>query len=175
LLPVLSTTTTEVPSSTNRDATNDLDGFCMIFRRQMATALVVPVLMAKKIDAAESFVSPIREAYSSFGIAWRLLDDLQDMEKDMTEGVHSSLYVCLPAEMRKTWDQVKKKATGRNGDPARSVLNYILMNGIIETIRSRICSELESAVSLAGDCHLQGFAEELHSLLEPLKIREDRL
>ena len=52
-----------------------LDGYCAIFRKQMATTLVVPVLLARKICQDEEFSRAIQSAYSSFGIAWRLLDD----------------------------------------------------------------------------------------------------
>jgi hypothetical protein len=156
------------------DETESLDSYCDFFRKQMATWLIVPVLMAKRIDVNEEFVRSAQMVYSSFGIAWRLLDDLQDIEKDLIKGTHSSLYTCLPNDIRKKWDRVKDEKVNQNGGPAGKVLNYILINGVIDQIRQRICSELESAACRADTCDLAGFADELRCLSKPLRNGECR-
>jgi hypothetical protein len=151
------------------DQIESLDSYCAFFRKQMATCLIVPVLMAKRMYANEEFASSLQAAYSSFGIAWRLLDDLQDIETDMMKGVHSSLYTCLPDEIRKGWDRVKEgKADGRGGS-AGQVLNHLLASGAIDRIRQRIYSELASAASIADSCSMSGLADELRCLLKPLR------
>ncbi len=155
------------------DQKGSLDSYCKFFRKQMATWLIAPVLIAKKINSNEEFVRSIETAYSSFGIAYRLLDDLQDIEKDMIKGVHSSPYTCLPAKMRKVWNHVKEEKADGNGDYARQILNYIQKNGIIDRIRKRICDELETATSRADSCKMSGFADELRCLLRPLKNGEN--
>jgi hypothetical protein len=154
------------------EVTDSLDSYCAIFRRQMATSLIAPVLMARRIYTTEEYSRSVQAAYSSFGIAWRLLDDLQDFEKDMMAGIHSSLYTCLPEEIRKRWNQVREEKADGNGDSAGQVLNYVLASGIIDTIRQRICVELESAASRADSCNMTGFANELRFLLKPLRHRE---
>jgi hypothetical protein len=151
-----------------------LDSYCNLFRKQMATALIVPVLMARRMYANEEFARSVQAVYSSFGIAWRLLDDLQDIEKDMMRGTHSSLYTCLPDKIRKKWNRVKKEKADGNGGSAGQVLNHVLATGIIDRIRQRICSELESAASRADSCHMTGFADELRCLLRPLRNGESR-
>jgi hypothetical protein len=155
------------------DETRSLDSYCDLFRKQMATALVVPILLARRIDAGEGFARSIQEIYTSFGIAWRLLDDLQDIENDMTRGTHSSPYVFLPDEIRKEWDQVNEEIASRNGGSAGQVLNYVLANGVIDRVRQRICSELESAASRADVCGMTGLANELRCLLRPLRDRQN--
>jgi hypothetical protein len=157
------------------DQAESLDSYCAFFRKQMATWLITPVLMAKRINAKEEFVRAVRTVYSSFGIAWRLLDDLQDIEQDLIRGTHSSLYTCLPKDIRKKWDRVKVEKVNRNGRSAGQVLNYILKNGLIDRIRQRICSELESAAARADTCDLVGFADELRCLTNPLKNKESCL
>jgi hypothetical protein len=151
-----------------------LDTYCAFFRKQMATWLIVPVLMAKRIYANEEFARSVQAVYSSFGIAWRLLDDLQDIETDMIKGIHSSIYSCLPDEIRKEWDRVKQEKANGNGGSAGQVLNYVLASGIIDRIRQRICSELESAASIADSCSMSGFADELRCLSRPLMNGEYR-
>ena len=76
------------------DGTKSLDSYCDLFRKQMATWFVVPVLLARRMSTDEEFSRSIQAAYSSFGIAWRLIDDLQDIEKDMMKGVR--LWGCSP-------------------------------------------------------------------------------
>ncbi len=156
------------------DGRNTLDSYCDFFRKQMATWLIVPVLMAKRMYVNEEFARSVQAIYSSFGIAWRLLDDLQDIEKDMMNGIHSSLYTCLPDDIRKRWDRVKKEKANRNSGFAAQVFNYILASRIIDRIRKRICGELESAASRADSCDMTGFADELRCLLRPLRNGERR-
>jgi hypothetical protein len=150
------------------DETESLDSYCKFFRKQMATCLIVPTLLARRICADEKFSHSIQSAYYSFGIAWRLLDDLQDIEKDMMKGIHSSLYICLPSQIRKVWNRVKEEKVDGNGRWVRQVLNYVLASGIIDRTRQRICSELKSAASEADSCDMIGLAGELRSLLKPL-------
>jgi hypothetical protein len=156
------------------DGLESLDSYCDLFRKQMATALIVPVLIAKRKTADEEFARSIQAAYESFGIAWRLLDDLQDIEKDMMKGIHSSLYICLPGEIRTGWDQVKEEKADENGGSAGQVLNYVLASGIIDRIKQRICSELESAALKVDSWDMTGFADELRCLLRPLRNGEGR-
>jgi hypothetical protein len=152
-----------------------LDSYCDLFRKQMATWLIVPILMARRIDDDEEFARSVEAIYCSFGIAWRLLDDLQDIEKDMMKGTHSSLYACLPNEMKKGWDRVKDERADGKGGSAGQVLSYISVNRVIDKIRQRIWSELKSAASRADSCDMTCFADELRCLLRPLRERESCL
>jgi hypothetical protein len=148
-----------------------LNSYCEIFKKQMATWLIAPILMSKKMGGTKEFTHSVETVYSSFGIAWRLLDDLQDIEKDLKMGAHSSLYVCLPNDIRRDWDRTKNEKENIKGKAAMRVFNYILKNQVTERIRQRICSELESAASLSETCNLTGFADELRCYLRPLRNR----
>lgn len=146
-----------------------LNSYCDLFRKQMATALIVPILLSKRIHTGEEFSRSIQAAYCSFGIAWRLLDDLQDIEKDMLKGVHSSIYVCLNEEIRARWDQSYKDKKKFYNSKLKTIMHYIREKGVIECIMERICSELDSAAAIADSCGLPGLAGEFHSLLKPLR------
>lgn len=153
---------------------NSLDGYCTLFKKQMATWLIVPILLAIKIHRDKKFTRSIQEAYTSFGIAWRLIDDLQDIEKDIVKGVHSSIYVCLNKELRNYWDHNTEKQSNQNKDFIHTILSYVDNNRVIHTIKDRICVELESAASIAASCGLHGFSNELNCLLKPLKNGRQR-
>jgi len=147
---------------------NSLDGFCERFRKQMATWLIVPVILAKKITRDEEFSRAVQSAYGSFGIAWRLLDDIQDMEVDMNNGAHSSVFVCLSEDIQKLWSAHPDTKAEDNRRFFEAVMNHILSNDIIDTLKERICSELKSAASIASAYHLNGLADEFDCLLRPL-------
>ena len=140
----------------------------------MATWLIAPVLLAKWMCAYEEFAHSIETAYCSFGISWRLLDDIQDIEKDMMRGAHSSIYVCLNEELRSLWDKNPEEKKDQNNGFAKTIMSYVLENSVIDTIKERTCSELESAASLADSCYMTGLADELRCLLRPLRNGQDR-
>jgi hypothetical protein len=149
-----------------------LDSYCNHFRKQMSTWMITPFLISKKMKSDEELAGTIQKAFESFGIAWRLLDDIKDIETDMMKGEHSSVYNCLPEEIRTLWD---KDTEHKITDYTRIILDYVLENSVIERIRERICSELESAASIAYHHNIRGLADEFRCLLSPLKNRQDHL
>jgi hypothetical protein len=153
----------------NSKSIASLDSYCDLFRQQMATWQIVPSLMTRRLSDNEEFSVAIQRAYGSFGIAWRLLDDIQDIEADMANEIPSSIFVCLSQDMRQCWrtGNGAKKET-ESGTRAETVFNYILQNKIIERIKARICRELISAAAIADDYHLPGLANEFLCLLKPL-------
>ncbi|MHC4105310.1 MAG: hypothetical protein ACYSR9_10250 [Planctomycetota bacterium] len=156
----------------NSEEIESLDRYCGHFRNQMATWLIIPVLLTKKIASDDVFIEAIQIAYGSFGIAWRLLDDIRDIENDMNTGTHSAIYVSLPEEKRKLWDNHRQDKFNRSHDGAGEILNYLLQNSVIERLAQRICSELESAASLLETHGLTHLADEFRCLLTPLVNRQ---
>ncbi len=156
-------------SISKSDRAESLDSYCVLFRKQMATWLIAPVLLARKICPDEEFSRSIQAVYSSFGIAWRLLDDIQDIGKDMIKGVHSSIYVCLNEDLKGCWDKDIEEKKDQNNDCVQAILSYVLEKGVVDTIKERSCGELESAASIADSCSMPGLAGELRCLLNPLR------
>lgn len=148
-----------------------LDSYCDLFRRQMATGLIAPFLLSKKMTGNENFTGDIQTAYGSFGVAWRLLDDINDIEKDMIKSIHSAVYLSLPQNIKSIWDKHKGEELNKNNGFSEIILNYIMKDSVINRIMKRICSELESASSIADHYNLSGLADEFRSLEEPLKNR----
>jgi hypothetical protein len=146
-----------------------LDSYCGLFRKQIATCLIVPILMSKKLTSDARFTHAIQAAHGSFTVAWRLLDDIQDIGKDMMKGVCSSIYVCLSEDMRICWDKDTEEKKARGSGCTGAILKYISENRVIERIKDRICKELESAASIANTCNMTGLADEYRSLLIPLR------
>ena len=149
-----------------------LDSYCDLFRKQMATWFIVPVLMTKKMAADENLTHAVQTAYGSFGIAWRLLDDLKDIEIDMLNGNHSAIYICLPEHLQRYWD---KGTPEKENGQSEIILDYIHEHRVIDSITERLCSELESAASIVDGYHMNSLAQEFRCLLRPLKNRQNPL
>jgi len=146
-----------------------LDNYCDLFRRQMAIGMITPTLLSMKMTGISDFTRNLQIAYGSFGIAWRLLDDIRDIGGDIEKGTESSIYLCLPEKIRTQWKnnifrnrRVAKAAT-------KSILIHILEHSLIDKIKERICTELDSAASLVGGHKMIGLAHEFRCLACPLR------
>lgn len=143
-----------------------LDQYCDIFRSQMATAYTVPGLLVKKISGDISFYSDALSAYGSFGIAWRLLDDLNDIQQDMVNNIHSAVYCCLSDPYKTVWDRVGEGEFETKAD-ILAISDHILTHNIFDDIVDRILCELESAAVVADDIDLNGLAAEFRLMAKP--------
>ncbi len=152
-------------SITNPKEMPSLDHYCDSFRKQMATWLIVPCLLMKRIYNDDKFTEDMQSAYQSFGIAWRLLDDINDIESDLGIGVKSSVYTCLPDNMK----NLSINESQKNNSNKNKILKYVLENGVIGQIRQRICNELESAVSIAKRYNMEDLSNQFTCLMKPLK------
>jgi hypothetical protein len=158
---------------TSSEKVDSLDSYCNLFRKQIATWSIVPTLMTKKMTSDIRFIDAIQTAHGSFTISWRLLDDIQDIEEDIMKGAHSSIYVCLDENLRAWWDKDLAEKKDQNSSYVQAILSYILENGVIDRIKERACSELESAASIVGYYNITGLADEYRSLLRPLRNKQD--
>lgn len=152
-----------------------LDSYCDLFRKQMATGYVVPVLIIIKMTTNKEFTSAIQTAYGSFGIAWRLLDDIKDIKTDMMKGIHSSVYICLSEDIKNCWDKDTGEKIEKNSGRDEVILDYVLENSVIDRIKERICSELDLAASIADRYNMTGLADEFRCMLRPLKNRQGHI
>jgi len=157
------------------EAVESLDGYCDRFRKQMATWLIVPILISKKIGFDENLTDAVQKAYESFGIAWRLLDDIQDIETDMKRGEHSAIYIGLHDRTKALWDKIPLEKPGSSNSCAKQILDHILDAGVVDRVRKKAVSELESAASIADKAKLTGLANEFRCLVMPLKKKQNHL
>ena len=146
-----------------------LDSYCHLFRKQMAIGMVAPLLLSMKMAVNADFTRDIQTAYGSFGIAWRLLDDIRDISRDIEKGAHSALYLCLPKKIRTHWKNHDIGSRDVAKDSFNTILNHLFENGLVDKIKERICTELETAASMVEAHHLIGFAQEFRCLAHPLR------
>ncbi len=159
----------------SHEDTASLDSYCDLFRKQMAIGLITPALITRRMTTDPSFHRSVETAYVRFGVAWRLLDDIKDIEADVMQGNHSAVYACLPEDMKKGWDE----NAGAKGDESsgyrRLLARHLRENRVINGLAERIYSELEGAASIADTCDMKGLADEFRCLLNPVKARQGSL
>jgi hypothetical protein len=148
-----------------------LDSYCDLFRRQMAIGMVAPILLSMKMTGISDFTRDIEIAYGSFGIAWRLLDDIRDIRDDIEKGKHSAIYFCLPNKIRAHWNNSNLKSPATAKDSTNTIINHVLEYHFIEKIKERIFAELEKAASIVEAHNIRGLAWEFRCLAHPLRYR----
>lgn len=149
-------------------APESLDSYCDHFRRQMAIWMIAPILLSMKMTGISDFTRDVESAYGSFGIAWRLLDDIKDIADDMEKGAHSAIYLSLPEEVRTHWNNNTVRSRAAAKDSRNAILNHVLEHDVIDKIKDRICAELEGAASIVEAHNMTGLAREFRCLARPL-------
>ncbi len=140
-----------------------IEGYCRHFRNQMATWTVTPLLMKEKK------VNDLAEAYESFGIAWRLLDDLNDLEDDILQGTRNACYYILEEQWRNLYDNQEDP---RDYD---ELIKHLTHAGHLETIISLVRNFLFKGSSAARRAGVPAFGEELEQMALPItKALEDQ-
>ncbi|MBO3462887.1 hypothetical protein G7B40_001215 [Aetokthonos hydrillicola Thurmond2011] len=143
---------------------NGIDAYCEIFRKQMSTTLVIPMLVAQKTGCDPI---AIRQAYECFGIAWRLLDDLRDCSVDAISGEMSGIYHILPPKFQNLWLLCSRK--NEDTDEWKQLQFYLEQEQILPQFISLIVMKLREAENAARLAGLDGYANQLHQLATPLK------
>ena len=149
---------------TSEDRPADLEGYLKIFRKQMATGLIIPLLSARLAGGSVT-EQGVRASLESFGIAWRILDDIRDMEHDCASGHVSAVSLCLPEEGRRLCSAIGLK---HESDRAMDLESMVRNHGIIDTLVKRLLSEMGDAASHADFAGLTNLSTEFRVLAAPL-------
>ena len=152
-----------------------LEQYCDQFQGQMSTGLIAPELMLRLSAAPPELSEDVLQAYCRFGIAWRLLDDIKDIEEDMLKGNHSAVYHSLPDDIQTHWDLLDRDEISRCSKRANTVYGCILDRSVIFHLITRIIEELDTAAGLAQKHRFSGLAEEFRLLLKPLRELDENI
>ncbi|TGK08596.1 hypothetical protein EHO60_14670 [Leptospira fletcheri] len=139
-----------------------LEAYLDRFRLRMATCSLQPYLLARSFMTREQAESVLK-MYEAFGIAWRLLNDYQDLEKDLENDTFSSMTYFLSNADAMDW-----------GSRGRSrILSCFENFGLEFKISDRINSYLKEAARIASELFLDHYANCLLSmriLIEPIPL-----
>lgn len=155
----------------NSAAPDTIDEYCERFRKQMATGLIVPHIAALMAPGGSALAAFVRSAGESFGVAWRILDDIQDLGVDILHGRRTAIYCLLPEEGRVLWDSICSDTGICDANDAFRRLGIIMKNsGTIAAAVGLIREELGKASEFAREAGLAGLAGEYRTLMEPLAL-----
>jgi hypothetical protein len=129
--------------------------------RELATGLIMPMLLARRSGQDEEAV---RAAFEAFVVAWRMLDDLNDAEQDSATGTLTSLFFALPPGPQGRWQGAKGSSTA-----AASLAAELLGGGHLEAFLAAIHAELGEAIARARRAGLAGYGVELDALRAGLR------
>ncbi len=147
-----------------------LDEYCNRFRKEMSTMNIMPLLSAKKISRNTDFTEKIKNAMESFGIAWRILDDIQDAEEDIAAGRHTALYHSLPEKVKNLWDTQRNNASEKSATGICEEIYRELERGrIAEELIKRIIRELDEARKTVEALGMHGMAEQYREIGAPIE------
>jgi len=141
---------------------SDLNGYCRRFIRQVAIWTLVPRLLGEVAGAGAA--SELSRIIESFAIAWRLLDDIQDIHLDLMKDERTAVWIELDDEGRRKWDdcRVRSVASGElDAETWASLAEAVHVSGCLTKLLSRIDEELQGAAQIAGSNGWAGIAAEL--------------
>ena len=111
--------------------------------------MIAPVLLSTKVSEISDFTKALQTAYGSFGVAWRILDDIRDIAEDIEKGTESSVYLCLPDSERAHWKKNVFRNQGAARDATAAILNRVLEGGILDTLKKENMRRIGSS---GGPC-----------------------
>ena len=157
--------------SSNQDSTEleSLDRYCDLVRKQGATLMITPILLSMKMTGISKITSDIEIAYGSFGAAWRLLDDVKDLDDDISKGAQTAIYICLPERLRNCWRSNVSGSEATVEAAKKIILTYVFEHNIINDIKKRIYAKLELAASVVEAHNLTGLGAEFRCLAHPFR------
>jgi hypothetical protein len=139
------------------------EAYAGLFRQQLSTTLVIPLLVAHRTGCQ---VAPLQQAYEEFCIAWRLLDDLRDCAEDTFAGQKSGIYHLLTPEYQVLWAACR--GLDETAESWLILRDYLEQSGVLQTLIEQTIDRLDQAQIAAIDCGLTDYAQEMIALSVPL-------
>lgn len=143
----------------------DLASFCSRFERQIAIWTLVPQLLGRACGGVE-VATALTKLVQAFSNAWRLIDDVQDVEADMLAGVESAVWQCLDAAGRMAWSEchARSREIGALEPESWGVLfEFLRAPSCIPHLLVQIYDWLDAAALQAGQ---QGWPELAREIIE---------
>ena len=152
----------------------DLEAYCERFLRQIAIWTLAPRLFGETSGQADALCATIE----SFSIAWRLLDDVQDIAADSAAGVRTAVWHLLDDAGRRCWDDCHAAAQERERvDDAtfEALAAHAKTPSCVPALLARIDSHLAQAARIAARENWSGLFREIVQSRLPVVSRGRRL
>jgi hypothetical protein len=145
----------------------DLEAYCERFTRQIAIWTLAPWLLAEMTGRADALCAMIE----NFCIAWRLLDDVQDIAADSTAGERTAVWHLLDDAGRRCWDD--RRAAGERGDDTTfdALAAHALRPSCVPALLARVDAHLARAARIAAGENWDGLLREIVQSRLPIASR----
>jgi len=145
------------------------------FSHEIATWYIIPTLVTKKCTGTNDLCADIKKMTGLFGSAWRILDDIQDIEEDMITGTKSAVYYSLSEKTKKLWNEFSSGSNNKMNtsshkaeDIREEICKELAQNNILENLAATTCSLLAEAENTAQNADMRELALQYRKLAEPL-------
>ena len=140
----------------------DQKSFCDRFVRQIGIWLVVPTLLGH-LTGGPNVARELCAVIEAFAVAWRMIDDVQDINKDIVSGQQNAVWFELNAPGRQMWEHCRVASTG--GPRPEPTTWLIAATGIrgdaLQSTLRQVIGLLSQAETLAGKAGWAGLAAEM--------------
>jgi hypothetical protein len=136
-----------------RDLQDHLDRFT----RQIAIWRAAPLMLAAR--RGDRLVALVDSALTQFCIAWRLIDDIQDIDNDRATGQDNCVRLVLDTPAAASWDALRGAASQTRPEHPDDALT-----NAVEIILRCAREALRQAHSAAVEAGLHGWADEMHGV-----------
>ncbi|MCP4133705.1 MAG: hypothetical protein GY754_22240 [bacterium] len=158
---------TYYPAIINFNKLESLDAYCDLFRDQISTWYITPMLTAIKLIGSTEAAHTIRSAFGSFGVAWRIIDDINDIKKDMNNKHFTTVYYALSHDGKKTWEELGgflDSPIKNEKDLLRDLAALLEREKTLDLLMNRIHAELDDAARIAEENGMSELAREYLTL-----------
>lgn len=153
---------------------DSLVDFCGRFERQIAIWTLVPHLLGPAIGGTQ-VGDDLAHMLTAFANAWRVMDDIQDVDDDVLAGIESAVWQVLDAAGRQAWAacHVQSKPLGQlHAASWLALQEHINDSGCMTELLASTDGWLETAAALAKKNRWPELAEEIlahrpANLMEP--------
>jgi hypothetical protein len=126
------------------------------FERQIAIWRIAPRMLSERDDRMAALVD---EALTQFCFAWRLIDDVQDLEDDWASGQNNSVRLVMDETSAARWDAVRRMSAASVTEDADQTCW-----GAAEAVLARARTALARASTAAAAAALPDWAEEITAM-----------
>jgi hypothetical protein len=152
-----------------------LEDYCDHFRNQMANTTLVVDICTVSVNIEKEKRADILESFECFGIAWRLLDDINDFEEDLGSGTKNACFYALDSRGQSIYENICKCERGQSPKNRNDLFQHMDAEKTLIKIIDLIISFLKRGADAAFRSGINGFGNELLVMAAPLEEEFHRL
>lgn len=151
----------------------NLEQYCQRIQQQVSLRTLVPRLLGTDAGGWRTATALVR-IIEHFSVAWRLLEDIQNIHVDLWKGTKSAVWIELNERGKRLWSACRFGSHAYTKPDAKAweeLAKNIRVSGCLKRLLGLIHFNLQSAASIAASHGWQGIVQELEQCREGLQVR----